>query len=111
MKTPEEILVDKGYDDVIVFRNPDYTEALIALSNTYQAVYDYNLMIEWLMKHDQMSYDDAADFISYNSSYSYGKYYPLIYYGEEYEEYMKEQDDEYEPLVFTTINDLMQKTK
>lgn len=45
-KTPIDILVEKGYGDVIVFRNPDYTDALIGISNKYQAVYDYDLMIE-----------------------------------------------------------------
>lgn len=44
-KTPIDILIEKGYDDVIVFCNPDYETALIGLSDKYQAVYDYDLMI------------------------------------------------------------------
>lgn len=45
-KTSIDILVDKGYVDVIVFRNPDYTSALIGLTSQYQAVYDYDLMVD-----------------------------------------------------------------
>ena len=39
-KTPIDILIEKGYDDVIVFRNPDYTNALIGITDNYQGVYD-----------------------------------------------------------------------
>ena len=42
-------LCEKGYKDIVVFRNPDYNYALIGVSNKNQAVYDYDLMIQWLM--------------------------------------------------------------
>lgn len=104
-KTPYNILVEKGYGDVIVFRNPDYTDALIGLTTNYNAVYDYDLMIEWLIKHEDMDFEEAADFISYNDSFYYGKHYPVIYYGEDYEMNF-EDNEEYEQLVFTRIEDL-----
>lgn len=50
-KTPIDMLLEKGYDDVIVFSNPDYTDALIGITDDYNAVYDYELMIDWLMTH------------------------------------------------------------
>lgn len=104
-KTPEDILVDKGYRDVIFFRNPDYDACLIGLTDKYQAVYDYDLMLEWLVTHEYMDFEEAADFISYNDSFYYGEGYPVIYYGEDYELSI-EEDEEYEPLVFTKIEDL-----
>lgn len=100
-KTPENILVEKGYGDVIVFRNPDYTDALVGLTTGYNAVYDYDLMIEWLISHEDMDFEEAADFISYNDSFYYGENYPLIYYGS-----LEEDNEEYEPLVFTRLEDL-----
>lgn len=103
MKTPIDILIDKGYEDVIVFSNPDYTDALIGITSNNNAVYDYDLMIEWLVNHEDMDYEEAADFISYNSSYYYGENYPVIYY-EPFEEDIDEED--YEPLVFTRLEDL-----
>lgn len=50
-KTPIDILLDKGYDDVIIFSEPSYEAALIGLTDDYNAVYDYSLMIDWLIEH------------------------------------------------------------
>lgn len=103
-KTPEDILVEKGYDDVIVFCNPNYTTALIGLTDTNQAVYDYDLMVEWLMTDENMDYEEAADFISYNSSYYFGEKYPVIYYDMDLYDYDDLEEDE--KIVFTRIEDL-----
>lgn len=108
-KTPIDILVEKGYEDVIIFRNPDYTTALIGLTPDGNAVYDSDLMLDWLIENENMTAEEAEDFISYNSSFYYGEGYPMIYYGEEYEEIMQEEDPEYEPLIFTKLEDLPQK--
>ena len=102
-KTPVDILVEKGYDDVIVFCNPDYTDALIGISDKYQAVYDYNLMLEWLVSHEDMDEEEAADFISYNSSFYYGENYPVIYY--EMDEFFEDLEED-EKIVFTRIENL-----
>lgn len=78
-RTARDKLLNEGYEDVIIFENPSYDEALIGVTyNTNQAVYDYELMIEHLMNVDNMTYEEAADFISYNCSFSYGSEYPLI---------------------------------
>lgn len=95
-KTPIDILIEKGYDDVIVFRNPDYTNALIGITDNYQAVYDYYLMIEWLINYENMDFEEAADFISWNDSFYYGDKYPIIYYDD------KEFDEE-KQFTFTRI--------
>lgn len=67
--TDRDLLLDYGYDDVIIFDNPSYEGALIGVTWDNQAVYDYDLMIESLMKEDNMTQEEAADFISYNASY------------------------------------------
>lgn len=85
MKTPIDILINKGYENIIVFSNPDYTDALIGITSNNNAVYDYDLMVEWLVNHEDMDFEEAADFICYNSSYYYGENYPVIYY-ESFEE-------------------------
>lgn len=103
-KTPVDLLIEKGYDNVIVFSNPSYIDALIGLTDMNQAVYDYDLMVEWLIKHENMDLEDAADFIDYNSSFYCGEHYPVIYY-ESYEEELEDLDD-YCQIVFTRIEDL-----
>lgn len=51
-----------GYEDVIVF--DDYgIETLIGVDSENHAVYDYDKMVEWIMKTDKCSYDDAIDWI------------------------------------------------
>ena len=76
--TNRDLLLDLGYDDVIISDNPSYEGALIGVTWDNQAVYDYDLMIKSLMKEDNMTEEEAADFISYNSSYRQGHEYPII---------------------------------
>ena len=105
-KTPVDLLVEKGYDDVIVFSNPNYTDALIGLTDTNQAVYDYDKMIEWLIKHENMDLEEAIDFVSWNDSFYFGKHYPIIHY--EFDEQLKDSED-YEEIMFTKIENLPDK--
>lgn len=76
--TNRDLLLDYGYDNIIIFDNPSYEGALIGVTWDNQAVYDYDLMIESLMKEDNMTAEEAADFISYNASYRQGSEYPII---------------------------------
>lgn len=71
-KTPIDILIEKGYNDIIIFSDPSYTDVLIGLTDKNQAVYDYSLMVDWLIKHENMDEEEAYDFISYNDSFYYG---------------------------------------
>ncbi len=76
--TDRELLLDLGYDDVIIFDNPSYEGALVGITWDNQAIYDYDLMIESLIKEDDMTEEEAADFINYNVSYRQGYEYPII---------------------------------
>lgn len=108
-KTPLDILLEKGYDDVLVYSSPSYENALIGLSEDYCAVYDFSLMIDWLVETEDMTEDDAADFICFNDSFYYGVGYPIIYYGDGIEELIADDNSDYTPLVFTKIEDLPYK--
>ena len=78
--TARERIENAGYEKVIIFDEPSYDDALIGVTDNNQAVYDYYKMIMWLMDVEEMSMDDAIDFISYNSSFYYGEDYPIIIY-------------------------------
>ena len=108
-KPPIDILIDKGYSDVIIFSEPSFHTALIGVTDDYNAVYDYDLMIDYLMTYEDMDIESAADFINYNESFYYGAHYPVIYYGEDLEEELVAEDPEFEPLVFTRLEDLPDK--
>ena len=65
--TNRELLVEYGYEDLVVFDNPDYDEAIIGVSHDDRVIYDYDKMIECLMVVERMTEEEAADFISYNT--------------------------------------------
>lgn len=62
-----EILCDMGYEDSVVFENPDYNDAIIGVTEEGSVIYDYDLMVEWLVKEDDMTYEEAIEFIDYNT--------------------------------------------
>lgn len=63
----KQMLVKQGYGETILFENPDYSTAFIGISQDDRAVYDYELMVKHLIKTDNMEYDDAVEFIEYNT--------------------------------------------
>ena len=79
----KDILMDQGFENFIIFENPDYDSAIIGITENNQVVYDYEKMIEHLMQEDDMDYEEAVDFISYNTIRSLpyaGKGAPIIMY-------------------------------
>ena len=79
----KDILMDQGFENFIIFENPDYDLAIIGITENNQVVYDYEKMIEHLMQEDDMDYEEAVDFISYNTIRSLpyaGEGAPIIMY-------------------------------
>ena len=79
-----EVLNNMGYEHSIVFENPDYDDAIIGVSHDDRVIYDYDKMVEHLMVNDNMTYEEAADFISYDTlriiPYA-GEYAPIVMFG------------------------------
>lgn len=65
--TNREILESLGYEDLIIFKNPDYDGAIVGVSHDDRVVYDYDKMVECLALEDGMTTEDAMDFINYNT--------------------------------------------
>ena len=79
----KDIPMDQGFENFIIFENPDYDSAIIGITENNQVVYDYEKMIEYLMQEDDMDYEEAVDFISYNTIRSLpyaGEGAPIIMY-------------------------------
>ena len=79
----EQLLLDNGYEGLVYLTSPDYDDALIGVSEDNRAVYDYDLMIESLMKTQNWCYADAVDWIDYNTIRSLpylGSSAPIIMY-------------------------------
>lgn len=65
--TAEELLLENGYEGTIILSNYSYDTALIGVSEDGRAIYDYDLMVEYLVMEDDFTEEEAADFISYNT--------------------------------------------
>jgi hypothetical protein len=64
----EEKLLAEGYEGVTIFENFSYDTALIGVTEDNRAVYDYDLMVKWLI--DVEGFDDemeAIEWIEYNT--------------------------------------------
>lgn len=63
----EEKLLDAGYEDVVYLVNYSYDDALIGVSQDGRAIYDYDKMVEWLVKEEEWSVEEAMEWIDYNT--------------------------------------------
>lgn len=76
MEERRELLNELGLEESIVFENPSYDKAIIGYDDTERRViYDYELMAECLMEQDGISYEEAIEFIDYNTCRAM-PYYP-----------------------------------
>jgi len=83
IKTIDELrdeLCDQGMEETVIFENPDFASAFIGISADDRAVYDYAKMIQHLVAKDNMTPEEAADFIDYNTvrSLGYVEGHPVI---------------------------------
>ena len=70
-------------EDAIVFDNMSYDGSIVGVTTDGRVVYDYDKMIEELMEDEGWSYEDAAEWIDYNTIRSIpyaGPSAPIIMY-------------------------------
>ena len=65
--TAEERLLENGYEGVKYLTDFSYDTALIGVSHDGRAVYDYDLMVEWLVEHEGFPEEEAVEWIDYNT--------------------------------------------
>lgn len=75
----ERLLLEAGYEGTIFFTNPSYEDAFLGISPDDRAIYDYEKMIESLVNHEDMTEDEAREFIDYNATF-YIEGGPIILY-------------------------------
>ena len=73
----EEKLLENGYEDVKYLTNYSYDTALIGVTVDNRAVYDFDKMVEWLIAEEDFTYEDAVEWIDYNTIRA------LPYFGED----------------------------
>lgn len=78
-----ELLTEAGYEDVVIFKDFSYDDALIGVSHDNRAIYDYDKMIEWLVFNEGFEPSEAIEWIDYNTIRSLGYYgsdAPIVVY-------------------------------
>jgi hypothetical protein len=65
--TVRDVLCDFGCESAVVFDNPDYDAAIVGFTTDGRAVYDYDLMQRVLEIRDEMSAEEALDWLDYNT--------------------------------------------
>jgi len=81
MTNVKEKLQELGFEETIILENPSYDTAITGISSNGNLIYDYELMVNYLIEHDNMSYEDAVEFIDYNTirAIDYmGEFKPII---------------------------------
>jgi len=63
----EERLLENGYEGIKFLTNYSYDDALIGVTSDDRAVYDYELMVEWLINTEGFTEEEARDWIDYNT--------------------------------------------
>ena len=73
----EERLLENGYEGVKILSDFGYDTALIGVTDDNRAVYDYMEMVNWLIFHEEMTMEDAVEWLEYNTIRS------LPYFGDD----------------------------
>lgn len=60
-------LRDELPEDAIVFDNMSYDGSIIGVTTDGRVVYSYDMMVEELMQDEEWSYEDAVEWIDYNT--------------------------------------------
>lgn len=79
----KKLIEDYGYEDVLIFSNPDYANAFVGISEDDRAIYDYDKMVKFLMDKDGITDIEAVEFIDYNTIRAlpyFGENAPIIMY-------------------------------
>lgn len=63
----EKRLLECGYEGVKYLTNYSYDDALIGVSDDNRAIYDFDLMIKWLVDNEGFEYFDAIEWIEQNT--------------------------------------------
>ncbi len=66
-QSAEEKLLDNGYEGVKYLTNFSYDTALVGVSHDDRAIYDYDLMVEWLVNEEGFTDEQAMEWIDYNT--------------------------------------------
>ena len=63
----KDILCERGHEEAEVLESPDYLNAVVGVSDDGRVIYDYEKMARCLIETNGMDYEEATEFIDYNT--------------------------------------------
>lgn len=67
LDTLKDWLCERDYEETVVLESPDYLSAIEGVSEDGRLIYSYDKMVDHLMQVENMSCEDAMEFIDYNT--------------------------------------------
>ena len=80
---PKDILLEAGFDNILLLNNFSYDDALVGVTTDNRAVYSYRKMVEWLMQTESCTEEEAQEWIQQNTIKGapyFGPKAPIIMY-------------------------------
>jgi len=77
----KKYLCERGYEESVVLEQPAFMDAVVGVSEDGRVIYAYEKMVRSLMQSDEMDYEEATEFIDYNTLGalpSMGKKAPIV---------------------------------
>lgn len=70
------------FDDIVLFSNFDYEDAFIGISHDDRAIYDWEKMVTYLVEKQDMTEEEAIEWIDYNTirALAYYEKAPIVMY-------------------------------
>lgn len=62
-----DMLADLGYEDTICFKCPEYDRAIIGITTEGRLVYSYEKMVQQLVEDENMTEEEAHEFVDFNT--------------------------------------------
>ena len=59
--------IKNNYDGAVLFDNPSFDNSIIGISTDNNIIYDLTSMVDELAEDDNISYEEALEFIDYNT--------------------------------------------
>lgn len=81
----KETLLNTGHEGVVYLSYFSFDTAFIGVSKDNRAMYNYDRMVEWLVFNEEMSWEEAEEWLDYNGLRVTDEGPVIIVKGEAYE--------------------------
>lgn len=66
----QEWVEERSDGEAIMFRNPEYLGAILGITDDGRLVYSYQKMVQYLVEHEGMTWEEAQEDIDFNAGRS-----------------------------------------